>query len=52
MKHSEEFDAFTELVDRVLAVPHSEVQKRVTGALKEADKNSRKRGPRPKTSAA
>lgn len=48
MKHSKEFDAFTNLVDRVLAVPHSVIQKRVAEARKQADKNPRKRGPKAK----
>jgi hypothetical protein len=52
MKHSKEFDAFTTLVDRVLVVPHSVIQKRVAEARKQADKNPRKRGPKPKASPA
>jgi hypothetical protein len=48
MKHSKEFDAFTSLVDRVLAVPHSVIQKRVAEARELADKNPRKRGPKKK----
>jgi hypothetical protein len=49
MKHSKEFDAFTSLVDRVLVVPHSVIQKRIAEAKKQADKNPRKRGPKRKT---
>lgn len=52
MKHSKEFDAFTNLVDHVMAVPHSVIQKRVAEARKLANKNPRKRGPKPKTSSA
>lgn len=52
MKRSKEFDAFTNLVDRVIAVPHSVIQKRVAEARERADKNPRKRGPKPKTSSA
>jgi ABC-type histidine transport system ATPase subunit len=52
MKHSKEFDAFTKLVDRVIAVPHSVIQKRVAEAREQANKNPRKRGPKPKTSSA
>ena len=48
MKRAREFDAFTELVDRVLAVPHSVVKERVEQHRKEADKNPRKRGPKGK----
>jgi hypothetical protein len=47
MKHSEEFEAFTDLVDRVIAVPHSVIKERVEAHRKEADKNPRKRGPKP-----
>jgi hypothetical protein len=52
MRKHNEFDAFTSLVDQVLAVPHSVIQKRVAEARKQADKNPRKRGPKPKTSSA
>jgi len=48
MKHSKEFEKFTGLVDRVLAVPHSVIQKRVAEARELADKNPRKRGPKKK----
>jgi hypothetical protein len=48
MKHSKEFDSFTNLVDRVLAVPHSVIQRRVAEAREQADKNPRKRGPKKK----
>ncbi len=45
---SKEFDAFTKLVDRVLAVPHSVIKKRVEKHRKQAEKNPNKRGPKPK----
>lgn len=48
MPHSREFDAFTKLVDRVLAVPHSVIKKRVTEHKKRAAKNPNKRGPKRK----
>jgi len=48
MKRSKEFDAFTNLVDRVIAVPHSVIQRRVAEARELADKNPRKRGPKKK----
>ena len=48
MKKSAEFEKFTALVDRVLAVPHSVIQKRVAAARELADKNPRKRGPKKK----
>jgi len=45
---SSEYDAFTALVDCVLSVPHSEIQKRVEEHRKAAAKNPRRRGPKPK----
>ena len=48
MKKSAEFEKFTALVDRVIAVPHSVIQKRVAEARELADKNPRKRGPKKK----
>jgi hypothetical protein len=48
MKHSKEFENFTNLVDRVLAVPHSVIQERIDQHRKQADKNPRKRGPKAK----
>lgn len=47
-KSSAEFDAFTNLVDRVLAVPHFVIQQRVEEARKLSDQNPRKRGPKKK----
>jgi len=44
-----EFDAFTKLVDEVLAVPHSVIKERLEEDRKRADKNPRKRGPKRKT---
>ena len=43
-----EYEAFTNLVDRVLSVPHSEIQKRVEAHRKAAAKNPHRRGPKPK----
>jgi hypothetical protein len=48
MKHSSEYDAFTKMVDQVLAVPHSVIQERVEKHRRQADKNPRKRGPKAK----
>jgi len=47
-----EYDAFTDLVDRVLAVPHSEIQKREQQYRERAAQNPKRRGPKrkPKTS--
>jgi hypothetical protein len=43
-----EFDTFTSLVDRVLAVPHSVIKQRVEEHRRQADKNPNKPGPKPK----
>jgi hypothetical protein len=43
-----EYQAFTSLVDRLLAVPKTEVDRRQAEYRKEAAKNPRKRGPKPK----
>jgi hypothetical protein len=48
-KQPPEFDAFTKLVDQVLAVPHSVIQRRVEEHREQADKNPQKRGPKPKS---
>ncbi len=44
MKNPSEYDAFTQLVDKVLTVPHSVIQERVEEYRRQADKNPRKRG--------
>ena len=49
---TKEYDAFTNLVDRVLSVPHSEIQRRVEAHRKEAAKNPNRRGPKPKRKRA
>ncbi len=46
---STEYQNFTKLVDRLLAVPHAELQKRIEQHREEAAKNPNKRGPKPKT---
>jgi hypothetical protein len=43
-----EFDAFTKLVDTVLAVPKSEILRREAEYRKHADMNPKKRGPKKK----
>jgi hypothetical protein len=45
MKHSEEFQRFNNLVDRLLTVSHEEMQRREVEYRKEADANPNKRGP-------
>jgi hypothetical protein len=47
-----EFAAFENLLGRLLAVPHSEIQKRVEQHRKQAAKNPRKPGPKGKRSNA
>ena len=47
-KDSSEFEKFDRLVGKVLAVPHSVIQKRLAEYREQADKNPRKRGPKKK----
>jgi hypothetical protein len=49
MTKSKEFRVFTKLTDRLLAVPRSELQKRLDAYRQKAATNPRKRGPKPKT---
>jgi hypothetical protein len=49
MKHSAEYERFTNLVDGVLAVPHSVIKQRIEEHRKQADKNPSKPGPKRKT---
>ncbi len=48
MKPSAEFNAFTNLVDRVLAVPHSVIKQRVEEHREQNALNPSKPGPKPK----
>ena len=50
-KPNPEFDAFTNLVDRVLAVPHTEIQQREQKYQKRVALKP-KRGPKPKVKAS
>jgi hypothetical protein len=52
VKKTSEYAAFTDLVDRVLLVPHAVIQKRVEEHREEAARNPRKRGPKPKRKRA
>ena len=52
MRHSAEYEAFTALVDQVLAVPHSVIKDRVEQHRKQAALNPNRRGPKPKQKAA
>jgi len=47
-KTNPEFDAFTDLVDRALAVPRSMIQKRMEEHRKQSAQNPRRRGPKRK----
>lgn len=53
MAKNPEFDAFTDLVDRILAVPREELDRREKEYRKCVDQNPKRRGPKrkPKTSA-
>jgi hypothetical protein len=46
MKHHEEFQRFTRLVDRLLTVSHEEMQKREAEYRKQVDANPNRRGPK------
>ena len=48
---SEEFDRFTALVDQVLSVPHSEIEKRQEEYQREREASPTRRGPKPKKNA-
>jgi len=52
MKHSAEYERFTALVDRVLAVPHSVIQQRVEEHRRQAALNPNRPGPKPKKKTA
>jgi hypothetical protein len=45
---SKEYQAFRDLTDRLLAVPRATLEKRLAEHREQADKNPRKRGPKPK----
>jgi len=48
---SEEFDRFTALVDQVLSVPHSEIEKRQEEYQRQQEASPTRRGPKPKKNA-
>lgn len=48
---SSEYDTFTAMVDKVLAVPKAELLRREAEYRKQADANPRKRGPKRKPNA-
>lgn len=49
MKQPTEYEAFTKLVDHLMAVPHAEIQRREAEYKKLSDANPRKRGPKKRT---
>jgi hypothetical protein len=55
MKHKSpisELDAFTKLVDRVLAVPHAEILRREKEYQERAAQNPKRRGPKRKVKSS
>lgn len=46
MKHSEEYQKFTNLVDKLLTVSHEEMQRREAEYRKQVDANPHRRGPK------
>jgi hypothetical protein len=46
MKHSAEYNKFTNLVDTLLTVSHEEMQKREAEYRKQVDANPNRRGPK------
>jgi hypothetical protein len=48
-EESDEFKAFTAVMDKVLSVPKAEILRREAEYKKRADQNPRKRGPKPKS---
>ncbi len=44
MKHSAEYQKFTNLVDQLMSVPHEEIKRREAEYKKQADANPHKRG--------
>ena len=47
MKHSEEYQRFTNLVDNLLAVSREEMQQREAEYRKQVEANPNRRGPKP-----
>lgn len=47
----ETWTRFTDAMRKVLAVPHSEIQRRIEAHREEAARNPHKRGPKPKRGA-
>ena len=51
-KPNPEFDAFTNTVDRLLAVPREEIQRREKEYREKVDQNPKRRGPKRKVKAS
>ena len=51
MRHSEEYERFTALVDRVIAIPHSVIKQRVEEHRRQVSSNPNRRGPKSKQKA-
>jgi hypothetical protein len=47
VKHSAEYNAFTNAVERIMSIPKAEILRREAEYKKQADLNPRKRGPKP-----
>jgi hypothetical protein len=47
-KKSKEYNAFTKVMDQLLAVPKAEILRREAAYREQAAKNPKKRGPKPK----
>ena len=48
MKHSQEYEAFTALTDRILDVPHSVLKERIEAERKRIAADPNRPGPKPK----
>jgi hypothetical protein len=48
VKHSEEYNNFTNAVERIMSVPKAEILRREAEYKKFSDANPNKRGPKPK----
>ncbi|MBI2817579.1 MAG: hypothetical protein HYX72_11625 [Acidobacteria bacterium] len=51
-RNNQEFDTFTRSVERILAVPKSEILRREAEYRRQAAKNPNRRGPKPKQRSA
>ena len=52
MPHSTEYEAFKDLLNRIMAVPHSKIVKRKAQYKKQSALNPSKPGPKPKRKRA